>query len=50
MFEERRKKAKESFVWLLDQPEIRTTGEDQYDELLKMADTMDEEGLTSCLE
>lgn len=50
MFEERRKKAMASFVQLLAQPETRMTVEDQYDELLKMADTMGEEGLISDLE
>ncbi|MGH8388199.1 MAG: hypothetical protein ACRESJ_22385 [Pseudomonas sp.] len=39
-----------AWLQLLREPEIRMTAEEQYDELLKMADSMDEEGLISALE
>ncbi|WP_274643385.1 hypothetical protein [Pseudomonas serbica] len=45
MFNDRKKQALTDWLKLLAQPEIRMDAEEQYDELLKMADLMEQEGL-----
>ncbi|MFJ2692091.1 hypothetical protein [Pseudomonas sp. NPDC087336] len=45
MYEDRKQMAMAGWRNLLTQPEIRMTAEEQYDELLKMADAMQQEGL-----
>ncbi len=45
MREKERKQALATWRKLLEEPEIRMGAEEQYDELLKMADTMEQEEL-----
>lgn len=47
MREEERKQALAAWRKLLEDPEIRMAAEEQYDELLKMADTMEQDELIS---
>jgi uncharacterized protein HemY len=47
MYEDRKKKALTDWRSLLSQPDIRMDAEEQYDELLKMADSMEAEGVIS---
>jgi len=47
MYEDRKKKALTNWLKRLAQPEIRMSAEEQYDELLKMADAMEAEGVIS---
>ncbi|MGX9378965.1 hypothetical protein [Pseudomonas sp. JQ36] len=46
----RKEQALAAWRKLLEEPEIRMDAEDQYDELLKMADTMEQEGLITATE
>ena len=50
MIDDRKKQALTDWLKLLSQPEIRMNPEEQYDELLKMADTMEQEGLITAPE
>ncbi|PTU02445.1 hypothetical protein DBR45_12270 [Pseudomonas sp. HMWF031] len=50
MYDDRKGNALAGWRALLGQLELRVTVEEQYDELLKMADAMQEEGLISGLE
>lgn len=45
MNDDRKKQALVAWRKLLEEPEIRMDTEEQYDELLKMADTMEQDGL-----
>ncbi|WP_085657010.1 MULTISPECIES: hypothetical protein [unclassified Pseudomonas] len=45
MFEEKRKKAMAQWLNRLREAEVRMSAQEQYDELLKMADAMHAEGL-----
>jgi len=45
MNDDRKKQALVAWRKLLEEPEIRMDAEEQYDELLKMADVMEQEGL-----
>lgn len=47
MIATKREEALSAWRKLLEEPEIRMDAEEQYDELLKMADAMDAEGLIS---
>lgn len=46
----RKEQALAAWRKLLEEPAIRMDAEDQYDELLKMADTMEQEGLITATE
>ncbi|WP_414892470.1 hypothetical protein [Pseudomonas serboccidentalis] len=50
MSDGRKEQALAAWRKLLEDPEIRMDIEDQYDELLKMADTMEQEGLITATE
>ncbi|MHA3737807.1 hypothetical protein ACXR0M_19325 [Pseudomonas sp. Eth.TT006] len=50
MSDGRKQQALAAWQKLLEQPGIWMDAEDQYDELLKMADSMEQEGLISALE
>jgi hypothetical protein len=50
MSDDRKGQALAAWHKLLDEPEIRMDVEDQYDELLKMADTMEQEGMITAVE
>ncbi|WP_085747329.1 hypothetical protein [Pseudomonas sp. R45(2017)] len=45
MNDDRKKQALVAWRKLLEEPEIRMDTEEQYDELLKMADAMEQDGL-----
>jgi hypothetical protein len=45
MNDDRKVQALSAWRKLLEEPEIRMDAEEQYDELLKMADAMEQEGL-----
>jgi len=45
MNDDRKTQALSAWRKLLEEPEIRMDAEEQYDELLKLADTMEQEGL-----
>jgi hypothetical protein len=45
MSDDRKEQALAAWRRLFDVPDIRMDAEEQYDELLKMADTMEQEGL-----
>ncbi|WP_438301654.1 hypothetical protein [Pseudomonas sp. NMS19W] len=50
MKEERKQEALATWNKLLEDPEIRMGAEEQYDELLKMADAMEQGGLITAAE
>ncbi|NNA56377.1 MULTISPECIES: hypothetical protein [Pseudomonas] len=50
MSDGRKEQALAAWQKLLETPEIRMDAEDQYDELLKMADSMELEGLINATE
>ncbi|MBV4477620.1 hypothetical protein [Pseudomonas botevensis] len=45
MIQDKKTQALTAWIQLAREPEIRMSVEEQYDELLKMADAMEEEGL-----
>lgn len=47
---EEKQKALSAWRKLLEEPELRMDAEEQYDELLKMADAMEQEGLITAAE
>ncbi|MHC8285999.1 hypothetical protein ACYZUD_04035 [Pseudomonas sp. XS1P51] len=50
MNDDQRKEALAAWYQLLKEPEIRMDAEEQYDELLKVADEMERQGLISSTE
>lgn len=50
MIDDRKEQALAAWRKLLEVPGIRMDAEDQYDELLKMADTMEQDGVITAAE